>query len=79
MLYFYDLEISGTFGVPYFILWDTGAELFKAHKSGTAPVNPGQVGSVSMYGIHVYNSICTTKLSNPCPAQFNVQIQALMT
>jgi len=31
MLYFYDLEKSGTFGVPSFILWDTGAELFKAH------------------------------------------------
>jgi hypothetical protein len=74
MLYFYDLEKSGTFGVPHCILCDTGAELFKAHKSGTAPIKPGQVASLS-----IYNSICTTKLSDPCPAQFDVEIQVLMT
>jgi hypothetical protein len=77
MLYFYDLEISGTFGVPNCILWDTGAELFKAHKSGTAPVKPGQAGSLSIYGI--YNGICITKLCNPCPSQFDVEIQVLLT
>ena len=35
MSYFYDLEKPGTFGVPYGILWDTGTELFKIHKTGT--------------------------------------------
>jgi len=77
MLYFYDLEKSGTFGVPNCILRDTRAELFKAHKSGTAPIKPGQVGSLSIHDI--YNSICTTKLSNPCPSQFNAEIQVLLT
>jgi hypothetical protein len=77
MLYFYDLEKSGTFGVSNCILWDTRAELFKAHKFGTAPVKPGQVGSLSIYGI--FNSICTTKLSNHCSAQFDAEIQVLMT
>jgi len=77
MLYFYNLEKSGTFVVPNCIFWDAGAELFKAHKSGTAPVKLGQVGSLSIYGI--CNSICRTKLSNPCPAQFNVEIQVLLT
>jgi hypothetical protein len=77
MLYFYDFEKSGTFGGPNCILWDTGAGPFKAHKSGTAPLKPEQVGSLSIYGI--CNSICMTKLSNPCPSQFDVEIQVLMT
>jgi hypothetical protein len=41
------------------------------------PINPGQVGSLRIYGI--YNSICTTKLSNPRPAQFDAEIRVLLT
>jgi len=71
------MEKSGTFGVPNCILWDTEAELFKAHKYAPAPVKQGKVESLIIYG--TYNSICTTKLSNPRPTQFDVEIQVLLT
>jgi hypothetical protein len=46
ILYFYDLEKPGTFGVPNRILRDIRAELFKTHKTRTVPGKVGRMESL---------------------------------
>jgi hypothetical protein len=46
MLYFYDTEKPGIFGVPNRILRDTGTDVFNIHKTETVPEKPEQMGSL---------------------------------
>jgi len=44
---------------------------------GAAPVKPGQIGSLSIYDI--YKTVYVQKTEQSCPAQFEVEIQVLLT
>ena len=46
-MYFSNVQNPGTFGVPYQILRDTGAQLFRTHKTTIVPGKPRLMESLS--------------------------------